>query len=101
MPLLKRRSPFDDPAWIFELKYDGFRALAVIEHGRAQLLSISPQGYGGHFTGGRAPLRLDPGPIAGAPTTGNHQKGELYVDNAGSLFFCKADGVPGPWVKLT
>jgi bifunctional non-homologous end joining protein LigD len=39
MPLLKRRSPFDDDDWLFELKYDGFRALAVIEHGRAQLLS--------------------------------------------------------------
>ena len=39
MPLLKRAAPFDDPEWIFELKYDGFRALAVIEHGRAQLLS--------------------------------------------------------------
>jgi bifunctional non-homologous end joining protein LigD len=39
MPLLKRYLPFDDPNWIFELKYDGFRALAVIEHGRAQLLS--------------------------------------------------------------
>jgi bifunctional non-homologous end joining protein LigD len=39
MPLLKRRSPFDDPDWLFELKYDGFRALVVIEHGRAQLLS--------------------------------------------------------------
>src|SRR6266567_2342287 len=39
MPLLKRRLPFDDPDWIYELKMDGFRALAVIEHGRAQLLS--------------------------------------------------------------
>src|SRR5690242_2665581 len=39
MPLLKRRSPFDDTDFIFELKYDGFRALAVIEHGHAQLLS--------------------------------------------------------------
>ena len=39
MPLLKRAAPFDDPDWIFELKYDGFRALAVIEHGRAQLFS--------------------------------------------------------------
>src|SRR5207244_13515753 len=39
MPLLKRRLPFDDADWLFELKYDGFRALAVIEHGRAQLLS--------------------------------------------------------------
>src|SRR5207253_5348715 len=39
MPLLKRAAPFDDPDWIYELKMDGFRALAVIEHGRAQLLS--------------------------------------------------------------
>jgi bifunctional non-homologous end joining protein LigD len=39
MPLLKRRAPFDDPDWLFELKYDGFRALAVIEHGRARLIS--------------------------------------------------------------
>jgi len=39
MPLLKRAAPFDDPDWIYELKYDGFRALAVIERGRAQLLS--------------------------------------------------------------
>ena len=39
MPLLKRTTPFDGPEWIFELKYDGFRALAIIEHGGAQLLS--------------------------------------------------------------
>src|SRR5204863_7813963 len=39
MPLQRRSLPFDDPEWIFELKYDGFRALAVIEHGRAQLIS--------------------------------------------------------------
>src|SRR2546425_8553954 len=39
MPLLKRPLPFDDAEWIFELKMDGFRALAVIEHGRAQLIS--------------------------------------------------------------
>src|SRR6184192_3837427 len=39
MPLLKRAAPFDDPNWIFELKYDGYRSLAIIENGRAQLLS--------------------------------------------------------------
>ena len=33
MPLLKRAAPFDDPNLIFELKLDGFRALAVIEDG--------------------------------------------------------------------
>jgi len=39
MPLQRRSAPFDEPEWVFELKYDGFRALAVIEHGRAQLIS--------------------------------------------------------------
>jgi bifunctional non-homologous end joining protein LigD len=31
MTLEKWSTPFDDPNWLFELKYDGFRALAVIE----------------------------------------------------------------------
>jgi bifunctional non-homologous end joining protein LigD len=39
MPLQKRVSAFDDPDWLFEFKYDGFRALAVIQRGRAQLIS--------------------------------------------------------------
>ena len=39
MPLLRRPVPFDHPEWIFELKYDGFRSLAVIQNGRTQLIS--------------------------------------------------------------
>jgi len=39
MPLGRRTKPFDDPDWIFELKYDGFRALAQVEFGRCTLLS--------------------------------------------------------------
>src|SRR2546427_1627894 len=39
MPLLKRPLPFDHPDWIFELKYDGFRSLAIVEQGRGQLVS--------------------------------------------------------------
>src|SRR5436853_6022558 len=39
MPLRRPNLPFDDPDWIYELKMDGFRALAIVEHGRAQLLS--------------------------------------------------------------
>jgi bifunctional non-homologous end joining protein LigD len=39
MPLSRRALPFDHPEWIFELKYDGFRSLAVIHDGRAQLIS--------------------------------------------------------------
>jgi bifunctional non-homologous end joining protein LigD len=40
MPLQKRRRlPFDHPDWLFELKYDGFRALLHIRSGRSQLIS--------------------------------------------------------------
>ena len=39
MPLLRRPSPFDHPDWVFELKYDGFRSLAVIRAGRCELIS--------------------------------------------------------------
>jgi bifunctional non-homologous end joining protein LigD len=39
MPLSRRPAPFDHPEWIFELKYDRFRSLAVMEPGRTQLIS--------------------------------------------------------------
>ena len=38
-PLRSVKAPFDHPDWIFELKYDGFRALARLENGRCQLIS--------------------------------------------------------------
>jgi bifunctional non-homologous end joining protein LigD len=39
MPLSRRSAPFDHPDWVFELKYDGFRSLAVIRGGRCELIS--------------------------------------------------------------
>jgi bifunctional non-homologous end joining protein LigD len=41
LPLVLRRraAAFDNPNWIFELKYDGFRALLEIDGGGAQLVS--------------------------------------------------------------
>src|SRR5947207_12367823 len=39
MPLLKRLSPFDHPDWIFEIKWDGFRALLYSEKNEARLVS--------------------------------------------------------------
>jgi len=39
MPLLRRREPFDHRAFLYELKLDGFRALAFIDRGRAHLVS--------------------------------------------------------------
>jgi len=56
--------------------------------------------YGAIVEGGRAPMRLIPANRLGSPTSGFHQVGELYVDRDGNLFFCKASGTPGTWVKL-
>jgi bifunctional non-homologous end joining protein LigD len=39
MPLGQRPEPFDHPDWFFELKYDGFRALAYVDGGGARLVS--------------------------------------------------------------
>jgi hypothetical protein len=39
MPLSRKPVPFDHPEWVFELKYDGFRSLAVIQNGRTELIS--------------------------------------------------------------
>jgi hypothetical protein len=39
MPLARLHAPFDHPDWLFELNYDGFRALAYLSHGRCELIS--------------------------------------------------------------
>jgi len=39
MPLAVLSHPFDHPDWLFEVKYDGFRALAYFENGSARLIS--------------------------------------------------------------
>jgi hypothetical protein len=36
---------FDHPEWLFELKYDGFRALAYIENGECRLISRTQRTY--------------------------------------------------------
>jgi bifunctional non-homologous end joining protein LigD len=46
MPLSRLREPFDDPDWYFELKYDGFRALAYVNGGGAELFSRRQLRYG-------------------------------------------------------
>lgn len=50
---------------------------------------VSAAGYGGEFVGGRASVRLIPsdGVAAGAPTDGDSQTGELFVDGVGNLFY--------------
>jgi hypothetical protein len=61
----------------------------------------SAAGYGGVFTGGRAPILLNPSFSTGAPTTGIHFIGEVYVDGNGVFWVCAADGTPGTWNALS
>src|SRR4051812_36782109 len=46
MPLLRKRVPFDDSNFIFEIKWDGFRTVAVIERGRTELVSRNGHRFG-------------------------------------------------------
>lgn len=39
MRLMRQREAFDHPDWLFEVKFDGFRALAYVELGRCWLVS--------------------------------------------------------------
>lgn len=36
---VRRREPFDDPEWLFDFKYDGFRAFCYLEQGHCRLIS--------------------------------------------------------------
>ncbi len=39
MPLGRSHDPFSDPEWIYEVKWDSFRALAYVDQGECRLVS--------------------------------------------------------------
>lgn len=39
LPLVRRPKPFSHPDWVYEVKHDGFRALAYVQRGRVRLVS--------------------------------------------------------------
>ena len=41
--------PFDDPAWLFEIKWDGYRAISFIENGRVRLVSRNQNDLSARF----------------------------------------------------
>ena len=45
LPLIQFPAPFDDPDFLFEVKFDGFRALAYVEDGRCELVSRKGHTY--------------------------------------------------------
>ena len=42
-------APFDDPDWTFEIKWDGFRVEAVVDHGEVRLWTRGQQDGAGYF----------------------------------------------------
>lgn len=60
----------------------------------------SPTGYGVAATGEFAPLLLTASATAGAPATGVHRAGEVYVDSNGEFWACVTGGTPGTWRSL-
>ena len=45
LTLIRQPSPFTNPDWLFESKYDGFRSLAYIEDGTCRLVSRKGNKY--------------------------------------------------------
>src|SRR5215208_616061 len=89
-PVFTGRNPVDDG--------DGINGVATNASG---VRGSSNSLYGGLFQGGKAPLKLQPSHTGGRPTTGQHTKGELFMDSGGALFVCTADGTPGTWRRFT
>lgn len=47
LPLTRRPEPFSDPDWLFEIKYDGFRALAYADPSGVRLVSRNGNRFSG------------------------------------------------------
>jgi hypothetical protein len=78
---------------------DGYSSAGVYGYSRNNGVGVqgySPvgSGYGGLFTGNRAPLRLTSNSYAGVPTSRSiyHYPGEFWVDNTGAVYYCTTEG---------
>ena len=36
---IRRTEPFDDPEWVFDVKYDGFRGICYLDQGCCRMIS--------------------------------------------------------------
>ena len=91
--LARSLEPFDDPAWLFELKHDGFRSLAYIEDGKCRLVSRHRNAYKSFETlrdalaGLRAKSAILEGEIVALDTSGVSQFKELLYRRGRAVFF--------------
>jgi hypothetical protein len=87
-----------NPAFFGETTGTGAALSGAAYGGAPGVLGASTFGYGASLNGGLAPILLSPASTAGAPTSGTHVLGELYVDSNGVQYRCAAAGTPGTWV---
>jgi hypothetical protein len=59
---------------------------------------LGPGSRGGTFSGAAAQLKLNPGTGSTHPTRG--QRGDLYADKTGRLWYCKKSGNPATWHQI-
>jgi hypothetical protein len=83
---------FETTAVLGNTKY--FVGVTGLSDGQAGVFGHSQSDRGGVFTGGAAAIQLTPGSSPTPPANG--QTGDLYVDSAGGLWYCKQ----GSWLKL-
>jgi hypothetical protein len=77
------------------------RGLEATNINGVAIYAVSGKNYGGRFSGGKAPLMLEPSSsVSGPPTTGTHTAGEFFVDKYGRLFYCYLAGTPGQWQQI-
>jgi hypothetical protein len=55
---------------------------------------------GGWFAGPTAQIELVPNGVLGAPTSGQHYHGMIFVDSAATMWLCTGTGNPGTWVRM-
>ena len=71
--------PFDDPGWIFEIKQDGYRALAELQNGAVQLYSRNNISFNRQFASVARALEAIPGEaVLDGELVALDQKGRSY-----------------------
>jgi hypothetical protein len=61
------------------------------------VVALGGQGIGVYASGTTAAVQLGKAELAGPPTVGFHEAGELVLDAGADLYLCKASGTPGIW----
>lgn len=77
---------------------DATGATAVLAVGSMQGVKAHGDNRGGVFSGAAAQVHLAPGSQSTHPKNG--ERGDLYADNTGRLWFCKKGGATATWKQI-